>query len=260
MDVPHRPDDALGHPTRARLFALLAELRRPAGTGELAELLELHPNGVRVHLGRLLEDGLVARERVPGRRGRPRDMWMVAPRAHPGGRAPSGYAQLGRWLVRILGGGAGARLDVADGGRIPARRIEAAGRQIGRELAPTGEGSVDEKMHGALSAMGFQPQVVQDGGSELCYRLGNCPFCEAVREGPEVVCGLHRGITRGLLDVIAPKARLVAFVPGGDPARAGCLIRLRCGSALHATPSETSPRKPAPTPPARSIPTPGRSP
>jgi hypothetical protein len=33
------PDDALSQPTRARLFALLSELRRPAGTAELAERL-----------------------------------------------------------------------------------------------------------------------------------------------------------------------------------------------------------------------------
>ncbi len=38
------PDDALSQPTRARLFALLSELKRPAGTAELADRLVLHPN------------------------------------------------------------------------------------------------------------------------------------------------------------------------------------------------------------------------
>ena len=46
-------DHALSQPTRARLFALLGELKRPAGTAELAERLDLHPNGVRIHLERL---------------------------------------------------------------------------------------------------------------------------------------------------------------------------------------------------------------
>jgi len=41
-----------------------------------------------------------------------------------------------------------------------------------------------------------------------------------------VVCGLHRGITRGLLDVIDPSTRLVGFVPK-DPDVAGCLIETR---------------------------------
>lgn len=221
MDVPDRPDDARGHPTRTRLFALLAELRRPVGTDELAGLAELHPNGVRVHLGRLFADGLLTRERVRGPRGRPRDMWAIAPGAHPGGRPPSGYAELGRWLVRIVGG-----VEVGVGGAAIFGRIEATGRQIGRELAPAGEGSVDEKMRGALTSMGFQPRLEDARGSGLAYRLGNCPFCEAVCEGPDVVCGLHRGITRGLLDEIAPEATLVSFLPAEDPRQAGCLIEL----------------------------------
>ena len=64
MDLPAWPDDALAQPTRARLFGLLAQLRRPAGTEELAARLDLHPNGVRVHLERLREAGMVARERT----------------------------------------------------------------------------------------------------------------------------------------------------------------------------------------------------
>ena len=247
MDVPARPEDPLAHPTRARLFRLVAELHRPVGTGELAELLELHPNGVRVHLSRLVRDGLLTRDRIRQPRGRPRDMWTVAAGADPGGRPSGDYAQLGRWLVRVLGG--------VGGGRIPTRRIEATGRRIGHELAPAGEGSVDDRMRGALASMGCEPRLEAARGPGLTYQLGNCPFCEAVRESREVVCGLHRGITRGLLDAIAPEARLAAFVPGEDPQQAGCLIRLQGGPALHATPSEPSPRTRAPRPPPRSTPT-----
>jgi predicted ArsR family transcriptional regulator len=247
MDVPARPEDPLAHPTRARLFRLVADLRRPVATDELAERLDLHPNGVRAHLGRLLKDGLLERDRARGRRGRPRDMWTIAAGAHPGGRPPSSYVQLGCWLVRVLDG--------VGGSRITARRIEATGRRIGRELAPAGEGSVDERMRTALSSMGFQPRREDADGLGLAYRLENCPFCEAVHESPDVVCTLHRGITRGLLDAIAPEARLAAFVPGTDPLRAGCLIRLRGGPALRAMPNEPSPHTPAPTPPARPTPT-----
>jgi predicted ArsR family transcriptional regulator len=82
MDAPAlAADDALAQPTRARLFALLAELRQPAGTVELAQLLEPHPNGVRVHLERMEHAGLVKRSRMPGRRGRPPDTWTIAPNA-----------------------------------------------------------------------------------------------------------------------------------------------------------------------------------
>jgi hypothetical protein len=44
-----------------------------------------------------------------------------------------------------------------------------------------------------------------------------------VTENQPVVCTLHRGITRGLLDVLHPDAKLTDFVPG-DPETAGCLI------------------------------------
>ena len=216
VDVPPTPVDALAQPTRARLFALLGELRRPAGTEELARRLELHPNGVRLHLERLEEGGLVLRERERQARGRPRDTWSISPEAQPGGDPPTAYADLGRWLVRAIGAG-GTRV----------RDVEATGRQIGRELAPRSTGaSPEERIHGVLVAMGFQPRRQFDPAGTLTYCLDNCPYRAAVRERPSVVCGLHRGLTRGLLDEIDPKTRLSAFVPK-DPDPAGCEITLR---------------------------------
>jgi predicted ArsR family transcriptional regulator len=210
MDLPARPDDALAQPTRARLFALLGELRRPAGTEELAERLGLHPNGVRTHLERLQSAGLIERERTRQSRGRPRDMWTIAPGARPGGAAPSDYEQLGRWLARAL-----------SSSRTSVRTVEATGRRIGRELAPPSDRPGEDRMHAALASLGFQPR--REG--ELTYVLCNCPYRDAARESPDVVCGLHRGMTRGLLDVITPATKLAGFVPN-DPDEAGCRIEL----------------------------------
>jgi predicted ArsR family transcriptional regulator len=218
VDVPRARDDALAQPTRARLFELLAELRRPAGTDELARQLGLHPNGVRMHLERLETAGLVVRgrERVPNRRGRPRDAWSISPEARPGGDPPTAYADLGRWLVRAI----------ASSG-VRARDVEAAAREIGRKLAPPGGGATaDEQVHGVLVAMGFQPRRRLDSKSTLTYCLENCPYRAAVREKQAVVCGLHRGMTRGLLEQVAPGTRLAAFVPK-DPDAAGCEITVR---------------------------------
>jgi predicted ArsR family transcriptional regulator len=208
------PADALAQPTRARLFALLAELRRPAGTAELAERLGLHPNGVRVHLERLAREGLVRRSRERRGRGRPRDAWTIAPDARPGGDRPAGYIDLGRWLVRAIGPGPG-RL----------REVERAGREIGRELAPRDARDGALALETTLAALGFQPQSTSGPGGRVAHCLGNCPYREAVRESRQVVCTLHRGITRGLVDVLLPGARLRAFVPR-DPDTAGCLIEL----------------------------------
>src|SRR3954452_14782292 len=149
MDVPTRPGDVLAQATRARLFARLSELRRPASTEELAEELGLHPNGIRMHLERLHEVGLVVREREQRTRGRPRDAWAISPEAQPGGDPPTGYAELSRWLVRSLASGSARGRDV-----------EATGRQIGRELAAGGADGqpAEPRMHEVLASLGFQPE------------------------------------------------------------------------------------------------------
>src|SRR3954452_5667590 len=145
MDSPALPDDALAQPTRARLFEALGELRRPAGTEELAERLGMHPHRVRTHLERLSEAGLVERRRTRQSRGRPRDMWTIAPDAEPGGEPPTGYRDLGRWVARLVSEGKTSR-----------RAVESMGRDIGNDLAPAGDtASAEEKMHSTLTALGF---------------------------------------------------------------------------------------------------------
>jgi predicted ArsR family transcriptional regulator len=223
MDVPTRPGDVLAQPTRGRLFALLSELRRPASTEELAEELGLHPNGIRMHLERLHQVGLVSRERERLARGRPRDAWSISPDAQPGGDPPTGYAELSRWLVRSLASG-----------RARVRDVEATGRQIGQELALVdADGSAEQCLHDVLVSLGFQPERAPVAEDRLTYVLRNCPYREAVRERQPLVCGLHRGMTRGMLDVLDPKTKLVGFVPK-DPDAAGCLIELRGRMAVEA--------------------------
>ena len=217
IDLPATadPGDALSQPTRARLFALLSELKRPVGTAELAERLGLHPNGVRLHLERLSEEGLVERARMRGQRGRPPDAWRIARDARPAGARPRAYQDLGRWLAQALG----ARPSGLRG-------IASTGRRIGRELAPDVAGSPVDALETTLIALGFQPTLEAKDGGSVTFCLGNCPYSAAVRENQPGVCALHEGITRGLLDVLAPRARLAAFVPH-DPDDAGCVIDVR---------------------------------
>lgn len=217
MDSPFAvaADDVLAQPTRARLFALLGELRRPAGTVELAERLGMHPNGVRLHLERMEQAGLVERTQVRQQRGRPPDVWRIAPGARPGGSAPRAYQDLGRWLARALRIGARGT-----------RGIEATGRQIGRELAPGEAPASAAAFETSLTALGFQPTVESRDADRTTFCLGNCPYRDAVNENQPAICALHKGITRGLLDALAPDAKLTAFVPH-DPDRAGCTIEIR---------------------------------
>ena len=209
------PGDVLAQPTRARLFAHLARLGHPAGTDELASELGLHASGVRVHLERLHSAGLIARERVPQPVGRPRDSWSIAPDALPSGEPRDAYSRLARWLARSI---------PPRPGRL--REVERAGRELGRELAPSrGRAEAEETMGRTLTALGFAPQRQPATTGRVVFRLGNCPYREAVRANQPVVCTLHRGLTRGLLDQLDPAARLADFVPE-DPDRAGCLIEV----------------------------------
>lgn len=103
--------------------------------------------------------------------------------------------------------------------------VDATGQAIGRELAPEPHGrQVDDSMSEALTALGFQPRR-ETNGDRLRFALTNCPYRDAVRENQPLVCALHRGITRGLLERLDPGARLEGFVPR-DPYEAGCLIEI----------------------------------
>jgi len=204
-------DDVLAQSTRRRLFALLSDLGGSASTDDLAERLALHPNGVRTHLQRMRDAGLLLHRRVPRPRGRPRDEWAIAPTARPGGDPPHAYGALARWLARTIPA-TPARL----------REVEAAGREIGQELASAPATTPEQAIGDLLAALGFQPEIDR-AHDRLSCRLGNCPYRDSVRENQDVICTLHRGLTRGLLDQLAPTATLARFVPH-DPDRAGCEI------------------------------------
>jgi predicted ArsR family transcriptional regulator len=216
MEMPGSPaGDVLAQPTRAKLFELLTDMKREASTEELAKQLSLHVNGVRRQLERMREAGLLTRTRRPQGRGRPRDLWAIASGADPGGERPRAYSDLAGWLASAI---------APRPGRL--REVERTGREIGRALAPaTTDGSAEAFEH-VLSALGFQPQLEVGPEGDVCCELGNCPYADAVRENQPVVCTLHKGLTRGLLDQLSPSARLTGFVPK-DPELAGCLIEVR---------------------------------
>jgi predicted ArsR family transcriptional regulator len=213
MDLPRATDGALAQPTRARIFSFLVEKRAPADTLEIAAAFDLHPNGIRTHLERLEEGGFVVRSRHREGAGRPRDIWTVSPQAHPGGSSPRAYGDLAEWLARAI-----------PANRSRVREVERAGREIGAELVTGKEEDPEAAFCDALAALGFEPQLRGRADGFEC-RLGNCPYRGAVARNQPIVCGLHRGITAGILGALDPDARLTEFEPK-DPERAGCLVEV----------------------------------
>jgi predicted ArsR family transcriptional regulator len=202
-------------PTPARVIALIRAAETPLGTSEIAELLGLHPNGVRVQLKRLEQAGVVEHEDVRGLVGRPRARWHLTPRAI----ASADLADTGWLMARAL-----ARTILPTPERL--RDVENAGADMGREIAahlvPFPGRDVRHVVGDALEALGFDPERTGEGDS-ASYRLTTCPYADIVRENPTVVCTLHRGVVRGVLDSLAPSAELTVFEPK-DPDTAGCIV------------------------------------
>jgi predicted ArsR family transcriptional regulator len=227
MESSPTPDpDPLAQSTRARLLELLDELGGSATSEDLAGRLSRHRSGVRVHLERLEAAGLVERRRVRQARGRPRDLWSITPAGRRARRRPDASAELAGWLAGAI---------PARPGRL--REVEAAGRRLGQRLAlGDAELPLEDRFEQLLAALGFEPQSRPAGADGVCFELGNCPYGSAVRANQPIVCTLHRGLTRGVLDRLAPQAALRSFVPK-DPDRAGCLIEI----GLETTPGAGEP-------------------
>jgi hypothetical protein len=193
MDTPTKPGDALAQPTRARLFALLGELRRPAHTEELATRVGLHPNGVRIQLERLQDPGLVVcLERPALRRAR---SGASNGRVACGGsalRIVDGYGRLA--TSRCRGGcapAASTRRGLCKPGRSPTTSARpswpsrddggylASGRTMYRLLAAR-HGSVRERRD-QLTHPGYaRPEL-------LAERRGTCRSSNARRSGPACI-------------------------------------------------------------------------
>lgn len=186
------------------------------GTADVATRLGLHPNGVRVQLRRLAARGLVDREQEHGATGRPRDRWRLSTRAI----AEAGRPHVGWAMARSL-----ARAIPPTRGRLV--EVEAAGADLGIELAQ-GLGADDvegaDHVRHALDALGFEPTSEETAGG-VRYRLMSCPYADVVRENPAVVCTLHKGIVRGILEHLRTDGRITRFEPR-DPAEAGCVIEV----------------------------------
>lgn len=182
-----RRHEALSVPSRVLLLDLLRDATGPLGVRELAGASGLHLTTVRFHLGVLCEAGFARKHVAPATgRGRPRAVYSATHAADPGP-----YATLAAALAATLAPTADERRD----------RAERAGRAMAAAHAPTpgtppatGPEALD-RVVALFTELGFEPDV--DGQR---IRLHACPYREVAVAHPDVVCGLHLGMLRGLLD------------------------------------------------------------
>ncbi|WP_280265103.1 helix-turn-helix transcriptional regulator [Nocardia wallacei] len=176
---------------RRRLLAILRGASEPLDAQELARVTGQHVTTVRFHLDVLTRESLVRQFQQPPRgRGRPRIGYTAVQRS-------VGYQDLAQVLADQLGSDPRRRSDAAI----------AAGRAWGAKLESLDQpiASLDDAKDvtvTTMSELGFAPE--RDPSSEtdeqVTIRLTACPLRDLARTHSEVVCGVHLGLMREILD------------------------------------------------------------
>jgi predicted ArsR family transcriptional regulator len=188
---------------------------------DLAQETGLHENTVRNHLEALVALGSVRRKRATGAgRGRPAWEYDASPRVTELDTRVRDYAGLATALA----------WHISTNSEDPEADAEAAGFVWGRKLAADNpiEDASPEDSRGLvvefMTELGFDPQGdVEDGR----FTLQRCPLLDAATELPEIVCGVHRGLVRGLFDYCGAESSGVALLPFA--LQDGCVLTLPSG-------------------------------
>jgi predicted ArsR family transcriptional regulator len=179
-------DAASDMPLRAvvrRLLDVLDRADRPLTVQEIADMVRRHHTAVRPQLAALVRAGLVdARTDPPQGRGRPATRYTVAPLA----RTES--ADIHLQLLSVVA-------DLVRTHGFSAEDVERFGESQGYAQARDGGGAGEVRRQ--FATLGFTPRTVP--GRPGVLELGRCPLAHLVSEpGGELVCALHRGLTRGM--------------------------------------------------------------
>lgn len=190
---------ALASPSRVTLIDHIRAADGPLDAHQLARECQLHVTTVRFHLDALMSAGLItSRTASSSGRGRPRLLYSPVSRMTP--EEDDGYVTLARLLVRALTGA--PDLDAAE-------RAEIAGYDW---AAATMTGTVDggsahtlhevaDKINALFTELGFESDFTPAADTQdLDITLHSCPFGAVARENPDIVCRIHLGLLRGVLD------------------------------------------------------------
>lgn len=202
---PHPGRDTMRAGRRDDVLRLLRELDRPASIAEVASRLGIHANTARFHLDNLARLGQVRRadpdQRGPGR---PPLMFAAVHGMDPTG--PRAYQVLAQALLTELASGPD-----------PARRATDAGRAWATQLARSvpDQGQPVAHLLELLEELGFAPELTApaEPDSPGSIALHHCPFLELATSDPEVVCPVHLGLMRGVLESWRAPVRVKRLQP-----------------------------------------------
>lgn len=187
---------ALASRPRRRVLHAVERSAAPVDALTIAAEVGLHVTTVRFHLDQLEAAHLVRRATgAEPRRGRPRIRYVAA--ANP---ADDSREQ----LIEVLASALAERPDAR------AQSIE-AGHRWADALAPGGDpGDGVDALVQVLADLRFDPARSEPD----VIRLRACPFRDAARDHPQVVCSAHRGLIEQVLRARGSdrRAELVPFV------------------------------------------------
>ncbi|MEV6428870.1 transcriptional regulator [Nocardia sp. NPDC051463] len=201
---------------RRRLLAILRGASEPLDAQELARITGQHVTTVRFHLDVLTKESLVRQFQQPPRgRGRPRIGYSAVQRS-------VGYQELAQVLADQLGPDPRRRSEAA----IAAGRTWGAKLDVGDQHIETLEDAKDLAVT-LLSELGFAPErdQVTETDEQAPIRLTACPLRELARTHSEVVCGVHLGLIKEVLDRGGDRGAVnVGLHPFVEPEL--CVVRL----------------------------------
>lgn len=207
-------------PTRSRVLALLQDAGEPLPADDIAGRLGLHPNTARFHL-EALESAQLAVRTTEARRtpGRPRALFTAAP------DSPAVALRSYRLLAEILTSYLANRLPD------PGGSAEEAGTAWGRYLADPPSPFHDVNALEAVDALvarlgqiGFESHGAGEG-DQLRLEVNHCPFLEVAAGHRDIVCSVHLGLMRGLLEQMRAPLTAESLEPLVEPSR--CIAHLR---------------------------------
>lgn len=198
---------------RAEVWRVLRAASKPLGIAEIADQLEIHPNTVRFHLKALVDHGRA--EQVPVEQrgpGRPASRFRASTGMDPDGARH--YRLLAEILIKELGRHRDARARAIAAGRELGRSLELTATATRQDQQASGQESLDVLV-AALDELGFSPELADDRQSEI--HLRSCPFLELAREDARIVCAVHLGLMRGVLEGQQADVRVERLLPFAEP-------------------------------------------
>jgi predicted ArsR family transcriptional regulator len=208
---------AFGDPTRRDIYLFVRAAPQGVKAAEVAEHFALHPNVARHHLEKLAAGGYLDVELARHESaGRPSKRYRVGASDMHLSFPPRRDDLLATLLARAL-----ERLPTDE-----ARALaEDVGYEYGRAIAARMEPSEGHRsvkaavasVADALTAHGFAAHA-EARGNALTLVAEHCPFGDAARQYPHVLCAVDTGMVKGMLEGLYGETspRITESRPGGD--------------------------------------------